>query len=69
MVRAHWAKEKELVRKGKKPFYLKRAEQKKFGAGGAVCGVERGAGRPDDGKETEKEGGQASKDMPEGRRI
>ena len=30
VVWAHRAKEKELVRKGKKPFYLKRAEQKKL---------------------------------------
>ena len=30
VVRAHRTKEKELVRQGKKPFYLKRAEQKKL---------------------------------------
>lgn len=30
LVRIHRAKEKELVRQGKKPFYLKRAEQKKL---------------------------------------
>ncbi|MCJ1260203.1 rRNA biogenesis protein rrp36 [Lobaria immixta] len=69
VVRAHRAKEKELVRQGKKPFYLKRAEQKK------LVLVERFAGLK--GKQLDrvierrrkKKAGRARRAMPEGRRM
>lgn len=68
VVLAHRAKEKELVRQGKKPFYLKRAEQRKLAL------VERFARLK--GKQIErvierrlkKRASRARKEMPERRR-
>lgn len=69
VARAHRAMEKELVRQGKKPFYLKQAEQKRLAL------VERFAGLK--GKQVDrvierrrkKKAGRAKKEMPEGRRM
>lgn len=69
VVRAHRAKEKELVRQGKKPFYLKRAEQKKLALVDRFAGLK---GKQLDRvieRRRKKKAGRARREMPEGRRM
>ncbi|MCJ1470165.1 rRNA biogenesis protein rrp36 [Pseudocyphellaria aurata] len=69
VVRSHRAKEKELVRQGKKPFYLKRAEQKKLALVERFARLkEKQIDRIID-RRRKKTAGRARKKMPEGRRM
>ena len=69
IIRMHRAKEKELIKQGKKPFYLKKSEQKRLAL------VERFKGLK--GKQVErvmerkrkKKAGRERKNMPDVRRI
>ena len=68
IIRMHRAKEKELIKQGKKPFFLKKSEQKRLAL------VERFKGLK--GKQVErvmerkrkKKAGRERKNMPDGRR-
>lgn len=69
VLRAHRAKEKELIKQGKKPFYLKKAEQKKLAL---VQRFEGMKGKQVDRvmeRRRKKEGSRAMRDMPVGRRL
>lgn len=69
VIRSHRAKEKELVRAGKKPFYLKRAEQKKLALVERFAGLkEKQADRIIE-RRRKKTASRARKEMPEGRRT
>ena len=71
VVRRHRAQEKELIKQGKKPFFLKKAEQKKLAL------VERYAGLKDKDKQLErvmerkrkKKASKERKNMPAERRL
>ncbi|KAI4095550.1 MAG: hypothetical protein LQ344_001481 [Seirophora lacunosa] len=69
ILRAHRAKEKELIRQGKKPFYLKKAEQKKLAL---VQRFECMKGKQADKaieRRRKKKASRHMREMPEGRRT
>ncbi|KAL8909631.1 MAG: hypothetical protein Q9207_000129 [Kuettlingeria erythrocarpa] len=68
VLRTHRAKEKELIKQGKNPFYLKKAEQKKLALVQRFQGMK---GQQVDRvmeRRRKKEGSRAMRDMPAGRR-
>lgn len=69
VLRAHRAKEKELIKQGKKPFYLKKAEQKKLAL---VHRFEGMKGKQVDKvieRRRKKKASREKRSMPEGRRT
>lgn len=69
ILRAHRAKEKELIKQGKKPFYLKKAEQKKLAL---VQRFEGMKGKQVDKaieRRRKKKVSRELRDMPKGRRT
>ncbi len=69
VLRAHRAREKELVRLGKKPFYLKRGEQKKLALVERFEGLKKKQVDKIIERRRKKKTARERKGMPEGRRI
>ncbi|KAL8751389.1 MAG: hypothetical protein Q9199_006450 [Rusavskia elegans] len=67
--RAHRAKEKELVKQGKKPFYLKKGEQKKLALLKRFEGIKGKRLDKVIGRRRKKNAQKERRDMPEERRV
>lgn len=69
VLRAHRAKEKELVKQGKKPFYLKRGERKKLALVERFEGLKEKQVDKVIERRRKKKTARERKGMPEGRRM
>lgn len=69
VLRVHRAKEKELVRQGKKPFYLKRAERKKLALVERFEGLKEKQVDKAIERRRKKKTARERRGMPEGRRM
>lgn len=68
VLRTHRAKEKKLIKQGKKPFYLKKAEQKKLALVQRFEGMKSKQVDRVIERRRKKKDSRAMRDMPEGRR-
>ncbi|KAL8954231.1 MAG: hypothetical protein Q9193_007324, partial [Seirophora villosa] len=69
ILRAHRAKEKDLIRQGKKPFYLKKAEQKKLALVQRFEGMKGKQADKAIERRRKKKASRHMREMPEGRRT
>ena len=69
VLRAHRAAEKELIKQGKKPFYLKKAEQKKRALVARFEGMNEKQVERLIERRRKKRAGRERRGMPDGRRV
>ncbi|KAL9602610.1 MAG: hypothetical protein Q9219_001754 [cf. Caloplaca sp. 3 TL-2023] len=69
ILRIHRAKEKELIKRGKKPFYLKKGEQKKLALVQRFQGMKKGQVDNVIQRRRKKKASREKRDMPEERRL
>ncbi|KAL8978674.1 MAG: hypothetical protein Q9177_006338, partial [Variospora cf. flavescens] len=69
VLRAHRAKEKGLIKQGKKPFYLKKAEQKKLALVHRFEGMKGKQADKAIGRRRKKKASREMREMPEWRRT